>query len=216
MHSVGTLFRFIWRSSKRAVVFVVGVTLIVVGLIMFVTPGPGILLLVAGLAVLASEFAWAEHLLDKAKEQAAKAGSSAQKVPGVSRVTGFLTRLVPRRWRRTSPADSTPEAGTEPSETPTAAPVAADSAGDDTIDLTDAATDAATDTEPATDADSPGQATTGSGRSHRRPGPVRHRSPHATDDDESPSIDLTDTAATNTGQGDNDPSGPARADAERR
>ena len=74
MHSFGTLMRFIWRSSKRAAVFVAGVALLVVGLIMFVTPGPGIVLVIAGLAVLATEFAWAEHLLDKAKEQAAKAG----------------------------------------------------------------------------------------------------------------------------------------------
>jgi uncharacterized protein (TIGR02611 family) len=100
MHSFGTLMRFIWRSSKRAAVFVVGVALVVVGLIMFVTPGPGIVLVVAGLAVLATEFAWAEHLLDKAKEQAAKAGRSAQRLPGVSRVTSAAGRLVPGRRRR--------------------------------------------------------------------------------------------------------------------
>jgi uncharacterized protein (TIGR02611 family) len=100
MHSLGTLVRFIWRSGKRAAVFVLGVTLLTVGLIMFVTPGPGILLVVAGLAVLATEFAWAEHLLDKAKKQAARAGQSAQKVPGVSAVTERAGRLVPRRWRR--------------------------------------------------------------------------------------------------------------------
>jgi hypothetical protein len=54
------------------------------------------------LAVLATEFAWAEHLLDKAKEQAARAGQSAQRVPGVSRATAAAGRLVPRRWRRTT------------------------------------------------------------------------------------------------------------------
>lgn len=100
MHSFGTLMRFIWRSSKRAAVFVVGVALLTVGFIMFVTPGPGIVLVVAGLAVLATEFAWAEHLLDKAKKQAARAGQSAQRVPGVARVTAAAGRLVPRRWRR--------------------------------------------------------------------------------------------------------------------
>jgi uncharacterized protein (TIGR02611 family) len=112
MHSLRTLMRFIWRSSKRAAVFVVGVALVVVGLIMFVTPGPGIVLVVAGLAVLATEFAWAEHMLDKAKEQAARAGRSAQRVPGVARVTSAAGRLVPSRWRRTpapASADATPE-----------------------------------------------------------------------------------------------------------
>ena len=99
MHSFSTLMRFIWRSSKRAAVFVVGVVLLGVGLVMFVTPGPGIVLVVAGLAVLATEFAWAEHLLDKAKQQAARAGQSAQRVPGVTAVTSAASRLVPRRWR---------------------------------------------------------------------------------------------------------------------
>lgn len=102
MHSLGTLLRFIWRSSKRAAVFVLGCALLIVGLVMFVTPGPGIVLVVAGLAVLATEFAWAEHLLDKAKEQAARAGQSAQKVPGVSQATAAAGKLVPRRWRRST------------------------------------------------------------------------------------------------------------------
>lgn len=101
MHSFGTLMRFIWRSSRRAAVFVVGVVLVAVGAVMFVTPGPGIVLVVAGLAVLATEFAWAEHLLDKAKDQAAKAGRSAQRVPGVAKVAAGAGRLVPQRWRRT-------------------------------------------------------------------------------------------------------------------
>jgi len=100
MHSFSTLVRFIWRSSKRAAVFVLGVALLCIGLVMFVTPGPGIVLVVAGLAVLATEFAWAEHLLDKAKESAAKAGQSAQRIPGVSRITTAAVRLVPRRFRR--------------------------------------------------------------------------------------------------------------------
>jgi uncharacterized protein (TIGR02611 family) len=101
MHSFSTLIRFIWRSGKRIAVFVLGVALLAVGLVMFVTPGPGIVLVVAGLAVLATEFAWAEHLLDKAKRQAARAGQSAQRVPGVAAVTKRAGRLVPQRWRRT-------------------------------------------------------------------------------------------------------------------
>jgi uncharacterized protein (TIGR02611 family) len=94
VHSLGTLLRFIWRSGKRAAVFVVGVALLAVGLVMFVTPGPGILLVVAGLAVLATEFAWAEHLLDTAKSQAGKA---AEKVPGGARARAALARFRPRR-----------------------------------------------------------------------------------------------------------------------
>jgi uncharacterized protein (TIGR02611 family) len=110
MHSFGTLMRFIWRSSKRATVFVVGVALLVVGLIMFVTPGPGIVLVVAGLAVLGTEFAWAEHLLDTAKEQAARAGRTAQRLPIVSRMATAARRLVPARWRSARPDVTTPAA----------------------------------------------------------------------------------------------------------
>ena len=113
MHSFSTLMRFIWRSSKRAAVFVLGVALLAVGLVMFVTPGPGIVLVVAGLAVLATEFAWAEHLLDKAKTSAAKAGQSAQRIPGVSRVTSAAGRLVPGRFRRDRDAGT--HAGTDAS-----------------------------------------------------------------------------------------------------
>jgi uncharacterized protein (TIGR02611 family) len=100
MHSLAALMRVIWRSGKRAVVLVAGVALLAVGLVMFVTPGPGIVLVVAGLAVLATEFAWAEHLLDRAKDKAARAGESAQRLPGVARMTATAGRLAPARWRR--------------------------------------------------------------------------------------------------------------------
>jgi uncharacterized protein (TIGR02611 family) len=100
VHSFSTLLRFIWRSGRRAAVFVLGVVLVGAGVVMFVTPGPGIVLVVAGLAVLATEFAWAEHLLDRAKESAAKASRSAKRLPGVSTATAAARRVVPRRWRK--------------------------------------------------------------------------------------------------------------------
>jgi uncharacterized protein (TIGR02611 family) len=103
MHSLGTLLRFIWRSGKRAAVFVVGVALLGVGLVMFVTPGPGILLVVAGMAVLATEFAWAEHLLDTAKAQAGKA---ADKVPGGARARAAVRRFRPGRRHDGLPPDA--------------------------------------------------------------------------------------------------------------
>jgi hypothetical protein len=40
---------------------------------MIVTPGPGILLIIAGLAVLATEYVWAERLLNLAKQKATQA-----------------------------------------------------------------------------------------------------------------------------------------------
>jgi uncharacterized protein (TIGR02611 family) len=97
------LFDVIWRSTRRATVFVVGVALVCVGLVMFVTPGPGIVLVVAGLAVLATEFAWAEHLLDKAKVQAS---SAASKIPGSDRVKALAARLPFRRGKADAQAQA--------------------------------------------------------------------------------------------------------------
>src|SRR5215207_3636085 len=55
---------------KRFAVTIVGVALLAVGVAMMVLPGPGILLIVAGLAVLATEYVWARTLLVRAKRQA--------------------------------------------------------------------------------------------------------------------------------------------------
>ncbi len=43
--------------------------LVVGGLAMLVLPGPGFLVIIGGLAVLATEFAWAAYLLDNARRQ---------------------------------------------------------------------------------------------------------------------------------------------------
>ena len=45
----------------------VGFTLLIVGIIFLVLPGPGFPLIIAGLAILATEFTWAEILLFKTK-----------------------------------------------------------------------------------------------------------------------------------------------------
>jgi uncharacterized protein (TIGR02611 family) len=45
------------------VILVVGSTLLVIGVAMLVLPGPGLLGVALGLGVLATEFAWARHLL---------------------------------------------------------------------------------------------------------------------------------------------------------
>lgn len=52
----------------------VGFTFLTLGLIFLVLPGPGIPLILVGLTILASEFAWAEYLLRKTKIQAQKLG----------------------------------------------------------------------------------------------------------------------------------------------
>ena len=67
LHPLSQIVRFIGRSGKRIAVTVVGFAVLVAGIVMMVTPGPGVLVILAGLAILASEWAWAERALDKAK-----------------------------------------------------------------------------------------------------------------------------------------------------
>jgi uncharacterized protein (TIGR02611 family) len=47
---------------RWAVVMIVGVILLIMGLIMLVTPGPGLLFIFFGLSVLALEIEWAREL----------------------------------------------------------------------------------------------------------------------------------------------------------
>lgn len=47
--------------SRKLGVLLVGLPLVVVGIILLPLPGPGSLVIFAGLAVLAIEFAWAER-----------------------------------------------------------------------------------------------------------------------------------------------------------
>ncbi|PYU24081.1 MAG: hypothetical protein DMG32_14880 [Acidobacteria bacterium] len=46
-----------------------GFTLLLVGVVMLITPGPGWLVIIGGLAMLAAEFVWARRLLDRLKSQ---------------------------------------------------------------------------------------------------------------------------------------------------
>jgi uncharacterized protein (TIGR02611 family) len=64
---------FIKRSGKRIAVTVAGGVVILVGVAMLVLPGPGLLVIIAGLAILATEYVWAERLLRMAKERATQA-----------------------------------------------------------------------------------------------------------------------------------------------
>lgn len=55
------------RWIRRLIVFVLGVTVLLIGVAMIVLPGPAVVVIPAGLGVLALEFAWAEDLLNRYK-----------------------------------------------------------------------------------------------------------------------------------------------------
>jgi uncharacterized protein (TIGR02611 family) len=87
------VLRFIGRSGKRVAITLAGFLLLLAGAVMLVTPGPGLLLIIAGLAVLGTEYAWARRALEKAKEKASEAARKA---------AGKLRR------RRGAPSESEP------------------------------------------------------------------------------------------------------------
>jgi uncharacterized protein (TIGR02611 family) len=58
------------RHGRRVAVTVVGSVVVLAGLVMCVLPGPGILTVAAGLAILATEYEWARRLLHKVRQSA--------------------------------------------------------------------------------------------------------------------------------------------------
>ena len=64
------------QRTKRLLRIVLGFTLLVIGVAMLVLPGPGSLTIGFGLVILAAEFIWARHLLNRLKEHAIKLGRS--------------------------------------------------------------------------------------------------------------------------------------------
>lgn len=64
--------RSLKRKARKVAVFVVGGTVLLIGIALLVLPGPAFIVIPAGLAILALEFAWARRWLEKAKEWAAR------------------------------------------------------------------------------------------------------------------------------------------------
>jgi tellurite resistance protein TerC len=68
--------RSLWNHGnikivRRIVVAVVGATVLLIGIALMVLPGPAFVVIPIGLAILATEFAWARHWLKKVREMAA-------------------------------------------------------------------------------------------------------------------------------------------------
>ncbi|MEZ5157288.1 MAG: PGPGW domain-containing protein [Candidatus Nanopelagicales bacterium] len=65
-------------TAWRITVFIVGVTLMSVGVLLLVLPGPGWAMIALGLIVLASEYVWAQRLLRPVRSKLAAAKTLAQ------------------------------------------------------------------------------------------------------------------------------------------
>jgi uncharacterized protein (TIGR02611 family) len=64
------VLRFIRRSTLLLTVGLVGGVVVAAGVVMLVTPGPGLVVIVAGLAILSTQFVWAERALAQVKRRA--------------------------------------------------------------------------------------------------------------------------------------------------
>ncbi len=60
------------QHAKRLIKIVFGFTLLLVGVVMWFTPGPGWAAIAGGLALLAAEFVWARRLLNRIKRGAGR------------------------------------------------------------------------------------------------------------------------------------------------
>ena len=78
--------------DRRIVLEVVGWTLVVAGIAALVLPGPGLLMLAAGLVVLSQEYEWAERRLEPIKVRALR--GAAEGVENWIRITMSVTLAV--------------------------------------------------------------------------------------------------------------------------
>jgi len=60
--------RITYRLARRLAIAVVGGTVLLLGVVMIVTPGPAVVFIPVGLAILGLEFAWARSWLKRMRQ----------------------------------------------------------------------------------------------------------------------------------------------------
>jgi hypothetical protein len=71
------------KYVRRVVIAVVGTTVVLFGLALLVLPGPAFVVIPIGLAILATEFAWARRVLRIVRESAGKGAVKLEEVPWI-------------------------------------------------------------------------------------------------------------------------------------
>jgi uncharacterized protein (TIGR02611 family) len=83
------------NQVKRVITAIVGGAVLLLGVVAIPYPGPGWLIVFAGLAILATEFTWAQRVLDYTKHYYDKWGTWLKRQhPGVRLLVLVLTTLV--------------------------------------------------------------------------------------------------------------------------
>ena len=73
-----------YRHARRVVIAVVGGSVVLIGIAMLVLPGPAFVVIPLGLGILAIEFAWARHWLERVKAHAQTAVDAVKRGRGSS------------------------------------------------------------------------------------------------------------------------------------
>ncbi len=60
------------KAARKLVIGVIGGTVVIAGIAMLVLPGPAIVVIPLGLAILATEFVWAKRLLSRVRSEVQK------------------------------------------------------------------------------------------------------------------------------------------------
>lgn len=72
-------FHITYKAARRIVVGVVGATVVLIGVVMLVTPGPALVVIPVGLAILSIEFTWARAWLRRLRESISNHNSNYRK-----------------------------------------------------------------------------------------------------------------------------------------
>ena len=70
-------FHLTYKAARRIVIGLVGLTVLLIGVVMIFTPGPALVVIPVGLAILSIEFAWARVWLRRLRESISNRNSSA-------------------------------------------------------------------------------------------------------------------------------------------
>jgi len=86
---------FVRRNGKRIVLESLGWVLLAAGVAALVLPGPGLLLIFAGMALLATQYKWAERRLERVRSAALKtAAESVASWPRILLSVGFSLVII--------------------------------------------------------------------------------------------------------------------------
>jgi uncharacterized protein (TIGR02611 family) len=69
------------KIARRVIVSVIGVTVLLIGVALLVLPGPAFIVIPIGLAILATEYAWARCWLKKVRRMASNVVSRRERTP---------------------------------------------------------------------------------------------------------------------------------------